>query len=200
MIKNLVFDFGDVILNLDKNALINTAKEHNASYNSRVFQQWNAGYEVGAVSTEQFLTGILQIFPMMNKKKAVDLWNSMLLDLPVYRFDFLKALSYEKQYRLFLLSNTNALHIAHIQEMLGAQLYNDFLELFEGFYLSYEIGLRKPNTDIFDFLIKENALVANETLFIDDTLEHIVSADKMGLATWHLQVGKEDVTDLFKKI
>ena len=76
---------------------------------------------------------------------------------------------------------------------------NDFIRFqncFEIFYLSYEMGMRKPDAEIFEFILDENKLEPSETLFVDDTKENIDTAAFLGIRTWHLQVGKEDIIEL----
>ena len=124
----------------------------------------------------------------------------MLLDLPDYRLNFIENLSREGDYRLFLLSNTNAMHIPHFIEKVGLEKYNRFRNCFEQFYLSHEIKLRKPTPEIFNFVLDQNGLVATETFFIDDSKENTDAAEALGIHTWNLLVGQEDVTNLKSKL
>jgi putative hydrolase of the HAD superfamily len=102
-----------------------------------------------------------------------------------------------QKYRLFLLSNTDSIHIERFQHRAGISFYRDFYQCFEKVYFSYELGMRKPDADIFEFVIKEHNLLLKNTLFVDDNLQNIESAEKLGLQVWHLQKGEEDVIDLF---
>ena len=95
-----------------------------------------------------------------------------------------------------LLSNTNDLHISWIIKDWGVELYDEFKNCFEQFYLSHEIGLRKPNANIYEFVLSENNLKAEETFFIDDTYENTYSAQMLGIKTWNIQPETEDVVDL----
>ena len=79
---------------------------------------------------------------------------------------------------------------------MGIENYERFKACFEQFYLSHEIKLRKPNTDIYEFVLQKNKLNPKETLFIDDTEENTEGAKKLGIKCWHLQVGLDDITDL----
>ena len=115
----------------------------------------------------------------------------------MYRLEFVQQLS--TKYRLFLLSNTDAIHIATFKQKSGTSFYNDFYECFEKVYFSFEIGMRKPNPEIYNFVLDENYLQAKNTLFIDDKKENTDAAFALGIQVWNLQVGKEDVVDLFKK-
>ena len=103
------------------------------------------------------------------------------------------------KYRIFLLSNTNSLHISWIQKTWGAELYSEFKKCFEKFYLSHEIHLRKPNQDIYKFVLNTNRLVPEETFFIDDTEENTITASTLGIKVWNINPACEDVVDLFSQ-
>ena len=94
------------------------------------------------------------------------------------------------------MSNTNELHINWIKE--NVSFYKDFKNCFDVFYLSQEINLRKPNNDIFEFVLKENTLKANECLFIDDNKDNIETANNLNFKTWHINPEAEDVITLFE--
>ncbi|MEX0274684.1 MAG: HAD family hydrolase [Flavobacteriaceae bacterium] len=200
MIRNILFDFGDVFINLDKDVMKKAIPEYGGAQDIKNLQQLNNLYETGAISTDAFITGIQKIYPHLTHGEIIGIWNSMLLDLPDHRLHFLKELAAAQKYRLFLLSNTNSLHISHIQQHMGMDVFQGFKSCFEKFYLSHEIHMRKPDTEVFQFVMDENHLKAHETLFIDDTLENIQSADTLGLQTWLLQVGVEDIVDLTDKL
>ena len=113
-------------------------------------------------------------------------WNAMLLDIPQERIDLLLELG--KKYRLFLLSNTNAIHMKRFNEIVAHSFTIPSLDaLFEQSYYSHLIGKRKPDAVIFEEIVAMNGLRKEETLFIDDSIQHIESADKVGLKTLHLQ-------------
>jgi putative hydrolase of the HAD superfamily len=105
-------------------------------------------------------------------------------------------LAQANQHRLFLLSNTNDLHIECVKEQMGRMRFSRFKNAFEVFYLSYEIGMRKPDTEIFEFVLEKNQLSAQETLFVDDVKENTDAAANLGIHVWNLQVGEEDITQL----
>lgn len=200
MIKNIIFDFGDIFINLNKTATVaKLSKQFGAFDLTDAMQQKNDEYEMGLITTNEFVSYYQNIFPKATAEELIDAWNAILLDIPAKRLTFIQKLAQEKRYRLFLLSNTNALHIEHIKNNIGIDTFNAFEKCFEQFYLSHQIHLRKPNASIFEYVIKNNELKANETLFIDDTLEHIETAKSLGLHTWNLIPGKEDVTELFNK-
>ena len=198
MIKNIIFDFGDIFINLDKPATFNELEKLGVTEITDDMMAVAHKYEKGLISTEDF-TGYFSEEFNIPKEKLVFAWNSILLDFPKERLAFLKELANSKKYNLLLLSNTNDMHISHIQENWGAALYNDFKNCFNVFYLSHEINLKKPDANIFEFVLRENNLVADETLFVDDLKENTDAANKLGIHTWNLVPGKEDVTELFTK-
>lgn len=198
MIKNIIFDFGDIFINLDKKKFAQELQKLGINQNDKTIIPVLNDYEMGLLSTEKFLLYFeekLQISSTILKTA----WNSILQDFPKHRLEFIQKLASEKKYRLFLLSNTNDLHISWIQKNLGMELYNQFKSCFEAFYLTHEIHFRKPNLNIYEFVLQENNLKATETLFIDDTKENTEAAKSLGLHVWNLTPGKEDVTQLFTK-
>ncbi|CAL2077940.1 HAD family phosphatase [Tenacibaculum sp. 190524A02b] len=198
MIKNIIFDFGDVFINLDKQATYKELEKLGVTEVSDEMMQVYYKYEMGLLSTDEFVTFFHDKFNL-DKQSLVNAWNAILLDFPLHRLEFLKELAENKQYRLFLLSNTNDLHITWIQNDWGQKLYNEFKNCFEKFYLSHEIHLRKPNQDIYEFVLEENELKAEETFFIDDTEENTLAAKDLGIKIWNIIPGEEDVTKLLDR-
>lgn len=197
MINAIIFDFGDVFINLDKQATIDGLQKLGLSAWNDDLDQLNLKYEVGAISEEDFLLGFQKNIPNASIDEISKAWNAILLDFPLYRLEFLQMLS--KKYRLFLLSNTDAIHIDTFEQKTGPSFYSDFYQCFEKVYFSFEIGMRKPNPEVYNFVLDQNGLQAKQTLFIDDKKENTDAALALGLHVWNLQVGKEDVVDLFDK-
>ena len=198
MIKNIVFDFGDIFINLDKKLFAEELQKLHISQESEEMLPILQQYEMGLVSTDKFLTFFEERLSI-SEDKLKRAWNSILLDFPKERLRFIQNLSESKKYRLFLLSNTNDLHISWIQQNWGMEQYNAFKICFEQFYLSHEINLRKPNNNIYEFVLTTNKLAPKETLFIDDTKENTDAAKALGIHIWNLKPGKEDVLELLTK-
>ena len=198
MIKNIVFDFGDIFINLDKKLFAEELQKIHISQESEEMLPILQQYEMGLVSTDKFLTFFEERLSV-SEDKLKRAWNSILLDFPKERLRFIQNLSESKKYRLFLLSNTNDLHISWIQKNWGMEQYNAFKICFEQFYLSHEINLRKPNNNIYEFVLTTNDLAPKETLFIDDTKENTDAAKALGMHIWNLKPGKEDVLELLTK-
>ena len=200
MIKNIIFDFGDIFINLDKEIIFREIQRYgNPSLTPELIALSNA-FEVGQISSETFIDGLQSFFPKASSQEIKNIWNGMLLDFPEYRLEFIEKLAKEREYRLFLLSNNNALHTSQVINIMGKSKYHRFKNSFEQFYLSHEIHLRKPNTDSYEFVLEKNALDPIETFFVDDTIENTKSANKLGIKTWHLIVGQEDIIQIKSKL
>lgn len=197
MINTLIFDFGDVFINLDKEgAFENALKLFQLKEFDKEMQEVNERFEVGAISGNDFLAYYKSRFPHCSSEDILRAWNYILRDFPSYRLDFLKKIKKMNRFKLILLSNTNALHIEYIEKHVT--FFSDFKNCFNKFYLSHEIGLRKPNSDIFNYIIKENGLITEKCLFIDDTKENTITANDLGFNTWNIDEITEDVIHLFK--
>ena len=196
MIKTLIFDFGDVFINLDKTGAMENAL---SLFGLNTFEndmlETNISYEIGRISTEDFIQFYQNKFPNLMPSTIVDTWNSIIKDFPKYRLEFIKHIKETTNYKLILLSNTNEIHIDYIKSNIN--FYNDFKDCFDHYYLSHQIHLRKPDAKIFEFVLKENKLNATECLFIDDTKENTDMAKSMHLKVWNIDETKEDVVHLF---
>lgn len=153
-------------------------------------------FEKGMISPKYFRDELRKIIRVpLTDREIDDAWNAVLLDIPPERIELLKAL--KSRFRIFLLSNTNIIHyefyVAGLNNKYG---YRDFSELFEKAYFSHEIGSRKPDSEIYEFVIREKSLVPSETLFIDDTPENVEGAQRVGLLTYLLPP-HQSITDLF---
>ena len=195
MIKTIIFDFGDVFLNLDKPATARELEKLGISHFSEEMLQRNQLYEKGLISSEEFVDAYCGSFPKLTFEAFTSSWNAILADFPEHRLKFLKKLKQEKKFRLILLSNTNHIHIDWVKQNIS--FFEEFKNYFDAFYLSQEVNLRKPEPEIFDFVLKKHDLNPEETLFIDDTTENTEAAERIGIHTWNIDPMKEDVTELF---
>ena len=197
MIDTIIFDFGDIFINLDKQATIDGLERLGLSSWNEDLEQLNISFEKGQISRDAFLLGIQKQIPNATIDEILTAWNAVLLDFPLYRLEFLQLLS--KKFRLFLLSNTDAIHIDHFEQREGASFFGDFYQCFEKVYFSYEMGMRKPDAEIYTTLINRHELAPKRTLFVDDKKDNTDAAKALGLHVWNLQVGKEDVIELLDK-
>lgn len=195
MIKAIIFDFGDIFVNLDKPATFRELKHHSIEDFTDTLVKNNLDYEKGLISSEEFITAYLTEYSQLDREKVTQSWNAILKDFPEYRFRFIKKLSEEKKYKLILLSNTNAIHIEWIKEKVP--FFEEFKKCFDAFYLSHEINFRKPDAEIYEFVLNEHNLKPEECLFIDDTKENTDAAAAIGIHTWNLEPTREDIIDLF---
>jgi putative hydrolase of the HAD superfamily len=200
--KNIIFDLGGVILNIDY-SLTSTAFSNvgitnfDDLFSQAQQQQLFDKYEKGLISSSDFRNEIRTISKKNLSDTIIDdAWNAMLLDLPIARLELLQVV--KETHRTFLLSNTNDIHIQTLNKYLQHSFnINDFNDYFEKKYLSYEVGMRKPDAEIFEFVLSENNIVPSETLFIDDSRQHIEGAKNVGIHTHWLQKG-ETILDLFR--
>ena len=197
MINTIIFDFGDIFINLDKKATIDGLKNLGLKEWNADLDHLNIQFEKGNISRDEFLAGFQKQLPNASIEEILEAWNAILTDFPLYRLEFLQMLS--KKYRLFLLSNTDSIHINTFEQRVGTSFYGDFYQCFEKVYFSFEMGMRKPDSEIYLTLLNKHELQAKRTLFIDDKKENTDAAQALGIHVWNLQVGKEDIVDLFEK-
>ncbi len=193
-IKNIIFDWGGVIININYDATVKAFGELGYNKFEEYYHQKSQhalfdDFEVGNINTDVFRSGIREALalPDLSDTQIDEAWSAMLLDMPLERIDLIKKL--KTKYRLFLLSNTNQIHEDGIVPRLDTQLGFPFFSLFDKVYLSHRIGKRKPNADIFQHVLSENNLFAWETLFIDDSEQHIDGAASVGINAFYLQKG-----------
>ena len=195
MIKTIIFDFGDVFINLDKPATEREFNKLGLTSLNKELKFINQLYETGHIDTKSFINHYQNLIPNISADQIKRNWNAILKDFPTHRLQFIERLAKEKKYKLILLSNTNELHINWIKKNIS--FYQDFKSYFDAFYLSHEIHLRKPNEDIFRFVLKKHQLHPSETLFIDDTFANTNAAKQLGIHVWNNNPQTDDVVNLF---
>ncbi|TKC10670.1 HAD family phosphatase [Pedobacter polaris] len=204
-IKNIIFDYGNVIFEINfkrtQDALLQLGIANSTEfYGHRNQNPIFDDFEMAGVSSEEFRAEIRNAANNQNltNQQIDEAWNSLLIGVSANNHDVLLAT--KKKYRTFLLSNNNEIHydwiIKHIKERYNINNYDDF---FEKAYFSQIMKLRKPNVNIFEQVIKENNLNAAETLFIDDSPQHIEGAKKAGLHTLLMDVHPEKLEDFLKE-
>jgi len=201
VIKNIVFDFGGVILNIDHYRVEQAFKRLGISQFDHLFNQASQSelfraFEKGETTPARFRDEIRNLIKLNLSDATIDqTWNEIIDDYPPKRIELLKEL--KTRYKLYLLSNTNIIHynyyIPEFRHLFGL----DFELLFHKVYWSFKIGMRKPDPDPFLLLIKNEIIRPEETLFIDDTIQNIRTAKSIGFHAVHLQKGLE-ITDLFR--
>ena len=190
-IKSVIFDLGGVIYAVDYHKTINGFKALGIDRFEEVYAKAGQSdlfndFEEGKISRAIFVERIKNLSRKnMTSSQIVNAWNGMLLGFMPDAIACLKRLS--SSYRLFLLSNTNEIHIQEIESRVGTAFFSDFCSLFENVYLSHELGLRKPHPEVFKHILNQQGLKANETFFIDDSIQHVEGALKAGLYAHHLK-------------
>lgn len=197
MINTIIFDFGDVFINLEKEASIEEFKKLGISAPNEYLIAQNDLFEKGLISELQFIESFQKYIPNASLEEIRKAWNLLIGEFPLYRLEFLQMLS--SKYRLFLLTNTDSTHISHFEHKTGMSFYTDFYHCFEKVYYSYEMGMRKPQPEIFTAILKKHDLSPKRTLFVDDKKDNTDVAESLGLHVWNLQVGQEDVVNLFEQ-
>jgi HAD superfamily hydrolase (TIGR01509 family) len=193
-IKNIIFDLGGVILNIDIKRTEKALRELGVDNLSQHLKQAQLislfkKYEAGKIDDAVFINAIQSLSAKpLTDEEVINAWNALLLDFPPERIELLRTL--KKKYRLFLLSNTNGIHYKQFQQQLYLQTGYYLEDLFEKTYYSHTIGLCKPDVAAYQFVINENKLDPAETIFIDDTEANMAGAKEAGLQVYHLTPGK----------
>lgn len=203
MIKNLLLDMGGVILDVSYQRVIETFKSYGIENFDKVYTQAKQVeiidlFEEGKCSAEEFRDGVRKLVGKELSDEQIDkAWFSMILEIPRDVIQLLGVL--KLKYRLFLFSNTNVLHIEYLKKEFGRQLGFDLFNcVFDKAFFSNEIHHRKPHPESFKYVLEQAGIEAEETLFIDDSKQHLEGASKVGLNTYWLTNG-ETLIDLYDK-
>ena len=197
MITTIIFDFGDIFINLEKEAQIEAFNKLGLFGPNDELVAANDLFEKGEISELQFIETFQKYIPNASVDEIRKAWNSIIGDFPLYRLEFLQLLT--RKYKLFLLTNTDEIHISRFEHKVGISFFSDFYQCFEKVFYSYEMGKRKPDTSVFNHILNKYDLSPKRTLFIDDKKINTDAAASLGIQVWNLQVGQEDVVDLFSK-
>jgi putative hydrolase of the HAD superfamily len=200
-IKNIIFDLGRVILNLDFDASIKAFKKLGLSddvlanyseYPDPCFYE----QEIGIISPNEFLKKMITILGNdgITEEQVRTGWLKMVLDIPPHRVKVLQQLG--EKYNIYLFSNSNKIHIDHIDVEFREKYGFEFPSLFVTQFYSHEIHERKPDLSSFEKVIQLSGVNPQETLFVDDLKENIEGAKKVGLKTFWLKEGME-MADIF---
>ena len=218
MIKTIIFDLGGVLIDVDMNRCLNnikalgvdvdsltqTSSESNAPISTVCEGVTISGvlhdYQIGKIPTNKFITMIQQMSnPGTTRQQVLDAWNSCLLTLPKYKLDFVKQLRGEG-YVTYLLSNTNDAHWQYILETSFPEPAENY---FDKTFLSQEMEMAKPDTEIYAEVLRQIGTPANECLFIDDSSANCKAAETLGIHTYNAPVHtdyREEVLNLVKHI
>lgn len=199
-IKNIIFDLGGVLLPVNYQAVLSAFGKlgnpqdesfYSQKSQSPIFDQ----LERGEITGGEFLFELKKQFPNASENDLTLAWNAILGKFSQERLELLKKI--RKHYRLFLLSNTNAIHAT--QFLLDLKLHNsveNFGDFFDEIYYSHETGFRKPEKEIFELVLLENNLNASETIFIEDTEANVKGSVAAGLPTIWMKVHEGENLEL----
>ncbi len=199
-IRNIIFDLGGVILDIDIPKTKKSFEELGVSNIEDYFGIGKASsvfkeQEVGAVTDDEFIAKLGDMGgKQLTRDEVINAWNAMLIQFPAERIELLKQL--RKRYKLFLFSNTNAIHLQAFQKMFREQFGESLDDLFDKVYYSHVMGLRKPDEKSFRYILEDSNLSAEETLFIDDAKNNIEGAEKVGLRTLYIDKGMDILREL----
>lgn len=191
-IKNIIFDLGGVIINLSVEDTyksfatlsgIPLAEVKEQVHRSTFFRE----YEKGLITDAEFRHYIKSEFELQVADEEIDrAWNAMLLDIPMERIRLLEQL--RGSYRLFLLSNTNNIHLQCFNKQVLELTGNHSLDVyFDNAYYSHLVKMAKPDVEIYEHVLKSNNLQPDQTLFLDDNTDNLAGANKAGIKTFHVQ-------------
>ncbi|MEO6721355.1 MAG: HAD family phosphatase [Ferruginibacter sp.] len=199
-IKNIIFDLGGVLLDVDYNKTADAFRRLGVTQFDELYSQANANrlfeeLETGSIKEEAFYENIGQYCtPDTSRDQMMLAWNEILLDFRKSSLEYLKKLA--DKYQLFLFSNTNSIHLTAFNKILADQTGESSLDnYFIKSYYSHVIGKRKPYPETFEWILKDAGLNASETLFIDDSVKNVEGAKMAGIQT-HLLMPGEKIEDL----
>ena len=201
----LILDLGGVLINVDYSA---TGRHFealgiqgfDALYSKAKQSDLFDRFETGELSAQGFRNEVRAILGPHLSDTDIDAgWNAMLGTIPKTRIHLVMEL--KQRYQLLLLSNTNTIHVPAFEAIIARDLgIHDFRSLFHGAYYSCELGMRKPNADIFHYVAAKHQADAARTLFIDDSIQHVEGARRAGLHAEHLDLEREDVSGMVRRL
>ena len=201
-IKNIIFDLGGVILDIDENIVYKELEKLGINImelaHSKELMDILSKFDIGVYTAPTFQKKCKEMLGQekMTDQKFDSLWNAMLLDIPRERIEAIEQV--KKHYKIFLMSNTNEIHYdLYVRDLQLRFGYHEFDELFNKSYFSFAEHLEKPDLRFFELILDHEGLLPEETLFIDDTAENIKVAKSLGIHTYHIS-REELVRNLFE--
>lgn len=190
-VKNLIFDLGGVILDLSVDHTLNAFAELSRMPKEKVHDLYFSApgfleYEKGRMDDKRFRDYVRATYAISASDRDIDnAWIAMLRGIPPLKLELLKKL--QSEFQVFLLSNTNNIHLHHINEsMLPEEGRGSLDNYFHKAYYSHKMGKRKPDAEIFEQVLDENHLLPEQTLFLDDYAVNIEGAKSLGIRTVHV--------------
>ncbi|NOT37749.1 MAG: HAD family phosphatase [Saprospiraceae bacterium] len=199
-IKNIIFDFGNVLLNIDEQRSFDKLNELLDAEKCKDLDEIVIHpFERGEFSEEAFFNRLQRRSKkVLNGDLYYEAWNAMLQDFPANRIRFLQEL--RGRFKIFILSNTNITHLRNVKRRIKIDHnIDDFDSYFDKCYYSHLIHMRKPEKRIYEFVLEDSNIKADETLFIDDKQENLVPAKELGIYTY-CHSPSEDISEVFSRI
>ena len=187
-IRNIIFDLGIVLLDIDFEASKRKFKALGLENLDTFYSFFHANpffhdFETGRIGETEFIEGLRKLITKSSTNKEIlNAWNSIIVGFPTEKVDFIKTIS--QFYNIYMLSNTNSLHAKKYEQQFYEKAGNSIYFYFKKIYYSHTIGYRKPDEKAFQTIIKENNLIPEETLFIDDLEQNIIAAKKISMKTY----------------
>jgi FMN phosphatase YigB (HAD superfamily) len=204
-IRHIIFDLGGVLLNIDYMRTEQAFRDAGIADFASLYTQLQQSslfddFEMGKIARTDFVKSLQEIAGNgITAEQVEQAWNAMLLDFPLRRLQLLEQL--RLHYDLFLLSNTNEIHEETFNRILmEAHGHSHIGMFFDRAYFSHRVGLRKPMREIFQQVIEENGLQPQNTLFIDDSPQHIEGASALGIQTIFLDKGMTIEEHVFRRL
>lgn len=204
-VKNIILDLGGVILNIDYHRTIKAFQQLGIPNFDELYTQAKQDhlfddYEAGKINSDTFLTRLEAYFDKPPSRSAIiDAWNAMLLDLPQDRLSFIDQL--RSSYNTALLSNTNPIHIECFHQIIKENNQIESLDpYFDHVHFSSDLGMRKPDPEIFTYVCDIHKYEPSETLFIDDSSQHVEGAKEAGLNAFLLDTEQSDIESLLRSL
>ncbi len=210
LIKNIIFDLGNVLVPVNYQKTLEKLKIYNEKFfNSnnehtltKEFNKIYFDYETGKIDSDFFLKDIRDFFQISKSVTEIDLkncWNAMILDFPCENVDLLLTL--REKYRIFLLSNTNLIHIEYVNSFLQTKCKQRSLEeIFHETFYSCNIGYRKPHEGIYNFALQYAGIKPDESIFIDDLPENTKAAERLGIQIFDFSPANNHLKDVIKSL
>ena len=200
-IKNIIFDLGGVVLDIDENIVYKELEKLGICTSelarSKEFMEIMSKFDTGIYTAPTFRKKMKSLIGQekMTDQRFDAIWNAMLLDIPRERIEAIEKV--KKHYKIFLMSNTNVIHYdLYVRDLQLRFGYNEFDELFNKSYFSFAEHLEKPDPRFFELILDHEGLLPEETLFIDDSKKNIEAAQALGIRTYHIR-REELVRNLF---
>lgn len=200
-IKHIIFDLGGVILDIDENMAVHELEKRGVDLHlieGEAFRSIDNRFERGILTAASFRRKVKELvgLPKLSDADFDYIWNAILLDIPRERIQALEEI--KEHYHIFLMSNTNEIHYdLYVRDLQLRFGYKQFDDLFDKSYFSFDVHLLKPDPLFFEYILEQQGLKPQETLFIDDSPANISVARQLGIHTYHIH-RDELVRNLFK--